>query len=73
VDWQPVPLQVPLLYKKRRGPSEPLRSAPNFLEDSIPGYTSAGKAEVVFPSFEVTARDLGHLSELGVEIRRLDD
>jgi hypothetical protein len=44
------------------------RMADHFIENSIPGYTSGGLAEVVFRTFELPAENLADLARKGVDV-----
>lgn len=59
---------VPLVYSRIDGGP---RSARSFGVRTVPGFTSGGKAEVVFRSFELSASDLSGLAERGVRIDAL--
>jgi hypothetical protein len=63
--------KVALFYKNRSEDGQWATRA-QFLESSLPGFTSGGLIEVVGQTFEVTAADLDDLRAKGIEIFEFD-
>lgn len=59
--------KVALFYKNRSEDGQWVTRA-QFLETSLPGFTSGGLVEVVGKTFEVAATDLNDLKDKGIEI-----
>jgi len=65
--------KVPILYKVMEKETGKWSISPHFGENSIPGFTSGGKSEVVINTFQVDAMDKSDLDKKGVRVYILGD